>query len=258
MKIKDVIATLEVFAPLPLQDGYDNAGLQVGVTEAEFSGALLCLDVTEAVLAEAAEKGCNMVVAHHPLLFHPLRQLSDSTYVERCVRFATLHNITIYAAHTNLDNSLDGVNFEIASRLGLQDPVFLKDNGNGGGSGVIASLPHPMATRDFIAKIKEVFSVECAMCNALLERPISRVALCGGAGDFLLPDAIEQGADAFITGEMHYHQYFGLEQKVQIVVTGHYQSEQFTPCLLQRIIREHHPEVPTFITTVNTNPIFYN
>ena len=88
MKIKDVIATLEVFAPLPLQEEYDNAGLQVGVTEAEISGVVLCLDVTEEVLAEAVEKGCNMVVAHHPLLFRPLRRLGDSSQVERCVRFA--------------------------------------------------------------------------------------------------------------------------------------------------------------------------
>lgn len=255
MKIKDVIATLEVFAPLPLQDGYDNAGLQVGVTEAEISGALLCLDVTEAVLAEAVEKGCNMVVAHHPLLFHPLRQLSDTTYVERCVRYATLHDITIYAAHTNLDNSKGGVNFEIAERLGLQEPVFLHDNGNGGGSGVIAALPHPMAAADFIDKVKKVLGVEKAMCNALLERPIKKVALCGGAGDFLLTDAMQQGADAFLTGEMHYHQYFGMEQRVQIIVTGHYESEQYTPHLLQRILKQHHPTLTTYITEINTNPI---
>ena len=257
MKIKDVIATLEVFAPLPLQEEYDNAGLQVGVTEAEISGVVLCLDVTEEVLAEAVEKGCNMVVAHHPLLFRPLRRLGDTSQVERCVRFAVMHGITIYAAHTNLDNSQGGVNYEIASRLELQDTAFLLDGNQGGGSGIIGSLPHPMTATDFVARVKEVFSVECAMCNALLERPVSRVAVCGGAGDFLLSEAVRQGADAFITGEVHYHQFFGLEQVIQVMAIGHYQSEQFTPYLLQRIINRAYPAIPTFVTKVNTNPILY-
>lgn len=257
VKIKDVIAPLELFAPLPLQDGYDNAGLQVGEPEAEVSGVLLCLDVTEAVLAEAVACGCNMVVAHHPLLFHPLRRVGDSSYVERCVRYAIVHGLTIYAAHTNLDNARNGVNFEIAARLGLRDVEFLRVGANDGGSGVIGILPAPMGAADFVARVKAVLGVECAMCNAMLERPVVKVALCGGAGDFLLDDAIACGADAFITGEMHYHRYFGTGQKVQIVVAGHWQTEQYTPALMQRVLRNQFPELPLRITSVNTNPIVY-
>lgn len=257
MKIKDVIATLEVFAPLPLQEEYDNAGLQVGLTEAEISGALLCLDVTEQVLADAVSKGCNMVVAHHPLLFRPLRQLSDATQVERCVRYAVANNLAIYAAHTNLDNAAGGVNHALASRFGLQEVSFLKENNAISGSGIIGVLPHPMLARDFVAQVKELTGAQCVMGNTLLERPICRVALCSGAGDFLLGNAIAQGADAFITGEMHYHQYFGHEQEIQIIVAGHYQTEQHVPALLQSIIRQKHPELPTYITSINTNPIIY-
>ena len=105
MKIKEVAEALERFAPLPLQEDYDNAGLQIGLTEVEASGALLCLDVTEAVIEEAAAKGCNLIVAHHPLLFRGLKQVSDTTQVERCVRLAIQRDIAIYAAHTNLDNA---------------------------------------------------------------------------------------------------------------------------------------------------------
>ena len=115
MKIKDVIEALERFAPLPLQEEYDNAGLQTGLTEAEVSGALLCLDVTEEVLREAAAQGLNMVIAHHPLLFRPLRHLTDGTQVERCVHYAVRHDIAVYAAHTNLDNARGGVNYEWAA-----------------------------------------------------------------------------------------------------------------------------------------------
>ena len=255
MKIKDVIATLEVFAPLPLQDEYDNAGLQVGLTEAEISGALLCLDVTEQVLAEAVDKGYNLVIAHHPLLFRPLRQLSNTTQVERCVRYAVINDLTIYAAHTNLDNAVGGVNYDLASRLGLQDVCLLKANDAESGSGTIGMLSYPMTSYDFVKRVKELMVVDCVMCNALLERPISKVALCGGAGDFLLGEAIIRGADVFITGEMHYHQYFGHEQEIQIIVAGHYQTEHHVPALLQKMLAQKHPELPTSITTVNTNPI---
>ncbi len=257
MNIKEIIKALEVFAPLPLQESYDNAGLQVGLSEAECSGALLCLDVTEAVLQEAADKGCNLVVAHHPLVFRPVKHITDQTYVERCLRFAVKNDIAIYAAHTNLDNAAGGVNHEIASRLGLQDVQFLVDNGNGGGSGIVGHLAAPMTAPEFIQSVKEIFGVECAMCNSYLSRPISKVALCGGAGDFLLNNAVASGADAFITGEMHYHQYFGMEQTIQIVVIGHYQSEQYTMHLLQRKLQEQFPQLRTAITSINTNPIQY-
>ena len=121
VKVKEVINALERFAPLPLQESYDNAGLQVGLTEAEVSGVLLCLDVTEEVMREAVELGCNLVVSHHPVLFHRLKQISDSTQVQRVVRMAIQDDIAIYSAHTNLDKTEDGVNYQIAERLGLID-----------------------------------------------------------------------------------------------------------------------------------------
>lgn len=257
MKIKEVISTLERFAPLPLQDGYDNAGLQVGLTEAEVSGVLLCLDVTEAVLQDAIDNGCNLVVAHHPLVFRPLRQVSDRSYVERCVRLAVKNDITIYAAHTNLDNALGGVSFEMASRLDMENVKFLQPNERGGGSGVVGELKTIVDSMEFVNHVKRTFGVDCAMCNELLDRPVRKVALCGGAGDFLLTDAVAQGADAFITGEMHYHQYFGFEQKIQIVVIGHYQSEQYTINLLERLITADWPNAKVVRTKHNTNPIKY-
>ena len=106
-------------------------------------------------------------------------------------------------------------------------------------------------------KVKKAFGVECAMTNELLRRKVSRVAICGGAGDFLLDEAVAAGADAFITGEMHYHQYFGYEQRVQICVIGHYQSEQFTTEVFRDIISERCPGVRTEIAETCTNPIYY-
>ena len=225
------MSALERFAPLPLQEGWDNAGLQVGLTEAEVSGALLCLDVNERIIDEAVAKGLNLVVSHHPLLFRGLKTIGDGDYVQRTVMKAIRNGITVVSMHTNMDNARGGVNYKIAEKLGLTDVRFMAPktvDGVEAGSGVVGELPEEMAADDFVLMVKRVFGVECAMCNELLRRKIRRVAICGGAGDFLLDDAVRAGADAFITGEMHYHVYFGREQQLQICVIGHYQSEQYT------------------------------
>ena len=260
MKIQDVLSALEQFAPLPLQESWDNAGLQVGLTEAEVSGALLCLDVTEAVVDEALEKGCNLIVSHHPLLFRGLKTISDLTDVQRTVRKAVKNDVAVVSMHTNMDNAQGGVNFKMAEKLGLTDVQFMAPKTVDGvtcGSGIIGQLAEPLAAEAFVAKVKQAFGVACAMTNQLLERPVSRVALCGGAGDFLLDEAVKAGADAFITGEMHYHQYFGYEQQIQICVIGHYQSEQYTTEVFRDIINERCPGIRTEIAETMTNPICY-
>ncbi len=260
MKIKEVLCALECFAPLPLQEGWDNAGLQVGLTEAEVSGALLCLDVTEETVDEAIQKGCNLIVSHHPLLFHGLKTISGANYVQRAVMKAIKNDIVIASMHTNMDNARGGVNFKIAEKLGLEDITFFAGKTVDGiecGSGVVGTLPTALNAREFVSKVKATFGVETAQCNQLLSRPIRRVAICGGAGDFLLDAAIASGADAFITGEMHYHIYFGHDQEIQICVIGHYQSEQYTSEVFQQIIEEQCPGVKAIVSEKSVNPIVY-
>ena len=284
MKIREVVDALEHYAPLPLQEGYDNAGLQVGLTEAvEMSGALLCLDVTEAVVDEAVRKGCNLIVSHHPLIFRKLSRISDENYVQRTVRKAIKNDVTIVSMHTNMDAAAGGVNFKIAEKLGLKNVQFFggekEVDGVKGGSGVIGEISDEdilkaaqagklsdevkehfaegIAADDLVLLLRDRFGVECVQCNQLLRRPICKVALCGGSGSFLLGDAIAAGADAFITGEMSYHEYFGHEQEIQICVIGHYQSEQFTSEIFRSIILSHFPDAKCCISEINTNPIIY-
>ena len=260
MKIRQVLSALEQFAPLPLQESWDNAGLQLGLTEAEVSGALLCLDVNEQIVDEAIRKGCNLIVSHHPLLFRGLKQITDADYVQRSVIKAIKHDIVIVSMHTNMDNAQQGVNWKIAEKLGLENCQFFAQktvDGIDGGSGVVGELPREMMAQSFVELVKNQFRCECVMCNELLHRPIRRVAICGGAGDFLLDDALREGADAFITGEMHYHQYFGYEQRIQICVIGHYQSEQYTSEIFRDIIQTQCPGVRTEIAETCTNPIYY-
>ena len=260
MKIKEVIEALERFAPLPLQESWDNAGLQVGLTEAEVSGALLCLDVNEAIVDEAQQKGCNLIVSHHPLIFRKLARITGDDYVQRTVMKALRNDIVILSLHTNMDNASGGVNFKMAEKMGLTNVNFINPktmNDVCYGSGVIGEFAQPMAADDFVIMLKQRFCTECVQCNELLRHPIKKVAVCGGAGSFLIDDAIAAGADAFVTGEMHYHEYFGHEQQIQVAVIGHYQSEQYTNEIFKTIIEEKCMGVKCHLADTCTNPIIY-
>ena len=119
MKIEEILRYLEGEFPLALQDSFDHSGLQVGDVHRELTGVLLGVDVTEDLLREAVRKGANLVVTHHPLLFHPLKGLTPRTYVERCTAFAVKYDLVLYAVHTNLDNAPRGLNRYWAERVGL-------------------------------------------------------------------------------------------------------------------------------------------
>lgn len=259
MKIREIIGALEQFAPLSLQDEYDNAGLQIGLTEdADASGALLCLDVTEDVIDEAVELDCNLIVAHHPLMFRPPRHIVGEDYVQRCIIRAIQKGIWIYSAHTNLDNAQGGVSWRMAEKLGLTEVRPLKPLPTGeGGAGVIGMLPAPMEREDFIALVKEVFDADSVRYNSWTGERVQRVALCGGAGAFLAGEAIRQQADVFLTGEIGYHRFFGYENDLQLMEIGHYESEQYTIGLLRDILTKACPTLPLHETTVETNPINY-
>ena len=260
MKARQVLDALEQYAPLPLQDSFDNAGLQIGLTEEqEVTGALLCLDVTEAVVDEALQRGCNLIIAHHPLLFHGLKSITGRSYVERCVFKAIQHGVGIYAAHTNLDNALGGVNYRIAARIGLENLSFLEEKSMAvpAGAGVIGDLPASEEVGSFLLRLKSLFGIHCIRFNNFSRREVRRIALCGGAGGFLLAKAIEAGADAFLTGEMRYHDYFGHDDDVLIAEMGHYESEQYTCDIFEEVLKAQFPELKIVKTSLNTNPINY-
>lgn len=363
MKIKEIVSALEQFAPLPLQDGFDNAGLQIGLTDAEVTGALLCLDVTETVLDEAIALGFNLIIAHHPLIFKGYKSITGKDYVERCILKAIKNDLVIYAAHTNLDNAPEGVNFKIAEKIGLknvrvletkenalvklvtfvptaqaegvrkalfnagcgnignydscsyniegegtfcahegthpycgeigemhaekeirietilpaykkaeaikallaahpyEEPAFdiypLQNTWAQAGAGIIGELEATETELEFLKRIKRIFEVGCLKHNKLTGREIQTVALCGGAGAFLIPLAIRNHADVFITGEIKYHDYFGHENDILLAEIGHYESEQYTKEIFYTLIRDLFPNLEVQQTKVNTNPIKY-
>ena len=163
MKIRDVIAPIEEFAPLSLQESYDNAGLVVGRLDDELQGGvLLAVDVTEEVVAEAIEKGCGLIITHHPIIFHPLKRFNSASVVERCVEMAIRNNIALYACHTNLDSTINGMSWRVGEMLSLQDMEVLQPTVDGAGFGVVGTLPQPMDECDFLARVKQTFSVEAS------------------------------------------------------------------------------------------------
>lgn len=248
MKAREIFDRIEALADLSLQEDYDNSGLQVGFEDKEVNGALLSLDITEAVIDEAYERGCDLLISHHPLIFKALRCVSDKTYQQRCVCAALQKGITLYSAHTNLDNAVGGVNYKMAQRLGLsisEDSVPL-----------IGRLPSPMPAEAFLDFVKDRFEVKCLRHSAITRELISSVALCGGAGAFLREQAAKAKADCFLTGEFHYHDYFEAEGML-LVELGHYQSEQFTVDLLCDYLKEAFPSLRVEKSSINTNPILY-
>ncbi len=360
MQVKDITRALENFAPRSLQESYDNSGLQVGNPDQQVTSVLLSLDITEDVVADALNKNCNMIIAHHPLLFKGLKTISGKSDIERCVISAIKHDIAIYAIHTNLDNVYQGVNHKIADKLKLQDRHILAplkgklmkittfiptdhvelvvmamhDAGGGQigdyshcsfriagtgtfkpldganpfsgskgqlsyeeetriemifpdylqhtvvnamkkahpyeevafylhrlentnqqtGAGMIGELEHEMDIANFLSFVKEQMDLNVIKYTKAGPDIIKKVALCGGSGAFLISEAHKNGADAFITGDVKYHEFFDYKQ-MRILDIGHYESEKFTIQLLGEILTKIFPNFAVHFTDVDTNPV---
>ncbi len=260
MKINDIRSVLESIAPPHLQESYDNSGLIVGDPGLEVSGVLFCLDSTEAIVHEAIARGCNLIVAHHPIVFRGLKRFNGTNYVERTVMLAIRHNIAIYAIHTNLDNVYrQGVNSRIAEKIGLLETRILapKPEDFEIGAGLLGNLPKPMGETEFLQHLKTVLKTNCIRYTALRGKPIRKVAVCGGSGSFLLSEALRAKADAFVSADFKYHEFFDAEGRLVIADVGHFESEQFTVELLRDIVQEKFPTFALHLTEINTNPVLY-
>jgi len=259
--IQEVIDFLHEIAPNHLQESYDNAGLIVGTGDRVCTGVITCLDSTEAVIDEAIEKGCNLVVAHHPIVFRGLKRFNGTNYVERVVMKAIANNVAVFAIHTNLDNVMrHGVNEMIAKKIGLQDLAILapKDPVDQSiGSGITGVLPQQMEAMDFLLHLKSAMSINTIKYTDLSMRKITKVAVCGGAGGFLLDAAVAAAADIFITADYKYHEFFDADGRIIIADIGHYESEQFTVDLLQELISNKFRTFAAHCTEIVTNPIKY-
>nr|MBK9652905.1 Nif3-like dinuclear metal center hexameric protein [Bacteroidota bacterium] len=363
MTIKDLIAFFETIAPRTYQESYDNSGLITGNAATEINGVLVSLDCTEAVVEEAIALKCNVVVAHHPIVFSGLKTITGKTYVERTIIKSIKNDIAIYAIHTNLDNVFEGVNKAICDKLGLLNckilspkmnalkklVTFVPDSsaeslrqalfgagaGNIGnydscsyntigygtfkanenanpfvgkknelhtepetrievifesvkqigiinalrtnhpyeepafdiytldnylqtiGAGMCGYLAEPLDEKDFLELVKTKFNLQCIRHTQMLGQKITKVAVCGGAGSFLLGDAMAAGAQIFITSDFKYHQFFDADGRIVIADIGHFESEQFTINLIYDLLNQNFNTFALHFTKSVTNPVKY-
>ena len=257
MKVKDIIKVIEDFAPLSIQEGWDNSGLCVGSPEDEVSSVLLALDCTEALVDEAVECGADMIVTHHPLIFSGLKKISPEDQVGEAVMKAIKAGIAIYAAHTNADKVLEGVSGAMAARLGLENVSILNEEVEGTGLGVVGDLPQPLTAEQVVALVKDKFSLKAMKASRPVDGLISRVAMCGGSGGSLIPMARKSGAQLYISGDISYHNFF-TPDGFMIMDIGHYESEIEIVNILFSLIRKKFPTFAVRITqNINSNPIYY-
>lgn len=253
----DIAKAIESFAPLGLQEDYDNAGWQVGLPSQQVNAVLLCLDVTEDVIAEAERRQCSMVVAHHPLIFRGLKHITGADPTERIVMRALKSGIAIYAAHTNLDAAKGGVSCEMAAMLGLKEVTPLQIAASDAETGIgVVGVIQPTPKLEFLRKVKDIFSVNSL--RYAVQWPglvVKRVALCGGSGASLIKDALNAKADIFVTGDLKYHDYTSYGDRILLADIGHYESELCAMKILSRIIRQAYPSITVYFSDDQRSPI---
>ncbi|MFI3332913.1 MAG: Nif3-like dinuclear metal center hexameric protein [Rikenellaceae bacterium] len=257
--IREVTDIIEAFAPLAYQASYDNAGLIVGRAESEVDGVLLAVDVTEEVIEEAKRVGANLIITHHPIIFHPLKRFNSVSYVERCVEEAIRSNISLYACHTNLDSAPEGMSWRLAKILGIGKLELLESTSTveGVGFGVIGSLSEPMAFDLFIEHIAKVLGISALRYSRPIDRPVSRVALCTGSGGSLISRVKGCGIDLYITADLKYNDFMEPTDEFTVVDIGHFESEYCAIDILCDILSKKMFNFAVRKSETSCNPVYY-
>ena len=257
MKVQDIIKVIEEFAPLSIQEGWDNSGLCIGSPDAPVTSVLLGLDCTAELVDEAVACGADMIVTHHPLIFSGLKKISPDDQVGEAVFKAIKAGISIYAAHTNADKVIAGVSGAMAAKLGLRNVSVLDEDGDGTGLGVVGDLLEALSAEDVVKLVKERFGLKIMKTSRPLEGKISRIAMCGGSGGSLMKAAMASGAQLYVSGDISYHNFF-TPAGFMIMDIGHYESEIEIVDILFSLLRKNFPTFAVRITqNINSNPIYY-
>lgn len=261
MTNRQITDILEQIAPPRRQEGYDNTGYQCGAPDDTCRGALICVDITPAIIDEAVARGCNLIITHHPLLFRATKRITSGGRVNDCVISALRNGITVYSCHTAIDNTAgQGVSFEIARRLGLHDIRPLSQGpADDAAAGAVGDLDQPMTPAAFVAHVKKTLGSPVARCSDIPQgiSHITRVALCGGAGSDFIPDAIAAGAQAYITSDCKHNHFIDYIDSIMLIDVGHYESEECTKDIFYKAISEKIPNFAVYKSEVEKNPINY-
>ena len=258
MKVRDIASAIESFAPLSLQESYDNSGLVVGRYDDEVQKALLAVDVTDEVIDEALAEGCDMIITHHPIIFHPLKRFNSASYVERAVERAIRHNIVLYACHTNLDSAVGGLSWRVAEMLAMESVEVLQPtNDAGAGFGVVGELSSPKAVEGFLQQVMRTFGVKVVRHSDLVKSEVRRIAICAGAGGSLIDDALASGADLYLTADLRYNDFMRHENRLILCDIGHFESEFCAIDILFDILSKNFCNFAARKSVHSRNPINY-
>ena len=240
VKCRDIMWLMEDLAPSSYAEEWDNPGLNVGDAEAEVKKILVALDATEAVIDEAIEKGADMIVTHHPLLFHPVKKINYDRPDGRKIIKLIKNGINMFAAHTNLDSAKGGTNDTLARLIGLENiSVLTAECGDGEGMGRIGDIPGDVTLGMLSVKVKETLGLDAVRVVGNLSSKVKKAALCTGAGMDFLDDAIDAGCDVFITADVRYHEAMdAIDKNIALIDGTHYATENIIVPVLADYLRK--------------------
>ena len=258
MKVRDITNAIEEFAPLSLQEKWDNSGLVIGSPEDTVTGVMVGFDCTEELIEEALQKGCNMVVTHHPLIFKGVTSINAKDPVGAAIIAAVKGGVAVYAAHTSADKVIQGVSGDMARKLGLVNVQILEPDGEGTGLGCIGDFPQPLTADEALAAVKGAFGLKLIRHSRPVEGRISRVAVLGGSGGGDIDEAFRAGAQLYITADVSYHKFFTPEG-FMVMDIGHFESEVGIVDIFLSEIRKKIPTFASYKSAVldGSNPVRY-
>ena len=263
MTIKEIIQYLESRFPLCLQEDFDNCGVQCGDVQQEISGALVCFEMSEKVIEEALAIGANLVISHHPLMLkRGICKIEPTNRVGKVICKALRHDMVLYSMHTNIDSAEGGGNDVFAEKLGLRDVRVLVPSAADGmaernGLGRIGKLPQPMSMTDFLRYVKEKMALQVIRYHGDSAKTIETVAVCGGGGASFIEDALRARADAYVSGDIKYHDFFKAENEMLIADIGHYEGEFFIKEIIYKALKEKFTTFAASISKMDNLEVLY-
>ena len=261
--IADVIAAVAAFAPESLQESWDNSGVQVGAADSSpCTGVITCVDASPAVVAEAVSRGCNLIIAHHPLLFRGLKRICPGdNLVQQTVIDAIRAGVTIYSAHTSLDSTRGGISARMCSLLGARfvRPLAPSPADPAVGLGAVASFESRVPLDEIFLRISHAFDspvVRHSQGPSGLSE-ITTLGLCGGSGGEFIPDAINAGCQAFLSSDIRYHDFVDFGKRIFLLDIGHFESESCSKQIFYDVICEKFANFAVWKSSTERNSIIY-
>lgn len=257
VKVKDIYQYIDSVAPFATQMEFDNAGLLVGSEDTDVERVMVALDVTAQVAGEAARKRCQLIVSHHPLIFHPLKAVNPTDPTQAVVAQLIRKNIAVISAHTNLDIAPGGVNDVLMERLGVKTLGVLEEMGDYG-LGRWGELSEPMTVRAFATHVKKALGTRAVRAVAGT-RPVKKVAVCGGAGGDMVELAARMGMDAYVTADVKHHEFLAAKALgMTLLDAGHYATENpMMSVLAERLQGAFEAQgVEVFLSKTHKEPYF--